>query len=212
MPRRHVLALLVIAVLGMGANGMGAQAQSFELGVGGGWAVPTNNVRADAASADETLAIDLKPGPHAYADAGLVWSLGDRFALGGRIRVQASRLRSEVDACNGDPCSDPSGLLRAATLEGRFLFTSIDWIQPYFLVGLGVVNVTVEGVSVQGTGRTYEKVNVTDAGGDVGLGAAFPVVGDLFLDAEVRVTGTLPGGKENAVTALPFALGLSYRW
>jgi opacity protein-like surface antigen len=174
--------------------------------------VPTNNVRADAVAADETLAIDLKPGPHAYADAGLLWSLGERFALGGRIRVQASRLRSQVDACEGDPCENPEGLLRAATLEGRLLLTSIDWIQPYFLVGLGVVNVTVEEVRVRGSGRTYEEVNVTDAGGDVGLGAAIPIVQDLFLDAEVRVTGTLPGGKENAVTALPFSAGLSYRF
>jgi opacity protein-like surface antigen len=97
------------------------------------------------------------------------------------------------------------------TLEGRLLLTSVDWIQPYFLVGLGVVNVTVDAVRVQNTGRTYERVNVTDAGGDVGLGASIPVVGGLFLDTEVRVTGTLPGGKENAVTAVPFTLGLSYR-
>lgn len=212
MARRHVLLLLVIAVLGTGATSGAAQAQRLELGAGSGWAVPTNNVQAPASASNETLAIDLTPGPHAYADAGLLWSLGDRFAIGGRIRVQASRLRSQVDACDDDPCDNPQGLLRAATLEGRLFLTSVDWIQPYFLVGLGVVNVIVEAVHVRGTGRTYKKVNVTDAGGDVGLGAAIPVVGDLFLNTEVRVTGTLPGGKENAVTALPFSAGLSYRF
>ena len=191
-------------------GGTAARAQSLQGGAGGGWAVPTNNVQAEAASG-ETLAIDLKPGPHAYVDAGLLWPLGDRFALGGRIRVQASRLRSEAN-CRGGGCENPDGLLRAATLEGRLLFTSIDWVQPYFLVGLGVVNVTVDAVQEPGAGRTYEEVNVTDAGGDVGLGAAIPIVGDLFVDAEVRVTGTLPGGKENAVTALPFSAGLSYRF
>jgi opacity protein-like surface antigen len=211
MPRRHQLVLLVIAVLGMGTGSEATRAQTVEVGGGGGWAVPTNNVRVGARSAGETLAIDLQPGPQAYATAGLVWSLGDRFALGGRIRAQASRLRSEVDACDGSACSAPDGLLRAVTLEGRLLLTSVDWIQPYFLVGLGVVNVTVDAVRIQNTGRTYERVNVTDAGGDVGLGASIPVVGGLFLDTEVRVTGTLPGGKENAVTAVPFTLGLSYR-
>lgn len=209
---RSVLVVLAVVVSGVGVSGGAAvQAQSVQVGGGGGWAVPTNNVRAEAKMVDESLAIDLKPGPHAYADAGLVWSLGDRFALGGRIRVQASRLRSTVD-CDDGSCGAPDGLLRAATLEGRFLFTSIDWIQPYVLVGLGVVNITVDAVRDQETGRTYEEVVVTDAGGDVGLGAAIPVVSDLFLDAEVRVTGTLPGGKENAVTTLPFALGLSYRF
>jgi opacity protein-like surface antigen len=209
MRLRFLLVLLVVAVFGMD-GGTATRAQSLQVGVGGGWAVPTNNVEGEAASG-ETLAIDLKPGPHAYADAGLLWSLGNRFALGGRIRVQAARLRSEVD-CSGGDCENPEGLLRAATLEGRLLFTSIDWIQPYFLVGLGVVNVTVDAVREPGTGRTYEEVNVTDAGGDVGLGASVPIFQDLFLDAEVRVTGTLPGGKENAVTALPFSAGLSYRF
>jgi len=36
------------------------------------------------------------------------------------------------------------------------------------------------------------------------------VVGGLSLDAEMRFTGSLPGGKENAITVLPFSLGLSY--
>jgi hypothetical protein len=32
------------------------------------------------------------------------------------------------------------------------------------------------------------------------------------VDTEIRATGALPGGKENAVTALPFTLGASYRF
>jgi opacity protein-like surface antigen len=156
--------------------------------------------------------VDLKPGPQVYVGAGFVRSLGDRFALGARARAQAARLRSEVNACDDDPCTDPDGLLRAATVEGRLLFTSPDWISPYLLVGLGVVNVTVDPVTVSRTGTTYEKISVTDAGGDVGLGASFLVVGGLFVDVEMRVTGTLPGGKENAVTALPFTLGVAYQF
>jgi hypothetical protein len=56
----------------------------------------------------------------------------------------------------------------------------------------------------------YREVTVTDAGGDIGLGASFPIAGGLSVDTEFRVTGALPGGKENAVTGLPFSLGLSY--
>ena len=32
-----------------------------------------------------------------------------------------------------------------------------------------------------------------------------------MLDGEFRVTGALPGGKDNAVTTLPFSLGLAYQ-
>lgn len=205
--------LFVFAVIG--AVVVGAQpssAQDVRVGVGGGAAVPTNNVEARAASGTGTLDVDLKPGPHGYAAAGFVRSLGDRFALGARVRVQASRLNSEADACDDGACTDPEGLLRAATVEGRILFTSPDWINPYFLVGLGVVNVTVDPVTVSTTGTTYEKVSVTDAGGDVGLGASFSIVAGLFADVEVRATGALPGGKDNAVTALPFTLGVSYQF
>ncbi len=85
-----------------------------------------------------------------------------------------------------------------------------DWIQPYLLVGLGVVNVTVDGVTVENT--SYRQVSVTDAGGDIGVGASIPLGSRFFLDTEFRVTGMLPGAKENAVTKLPLAAGLSYRF
>jgi hypothetical protein len=37
-------------------------------------------------------------------------------------------------------------------------------------------------------------------------------VGGLSATAEARVTGSLPGAKENAVTTFPFTLGLSYEF
>lgn len=209
----RLASLLVLIVIGTCiVGGPSSQAQSVRVGAGGGVAVPTNNVEAQAESGPGGLDVDLKPGPQAYVGAGFVRSLGDRFALGARVRAQVARLGSEVDACDDDACSDPDGRLRAVTVEGRLFFTSPDWINPYFLVGLGVVNVTVDPVTVSSTGTTYEKVSVTDAGGDVGLGASVPVAGGLFADVEVRATGALPGGKDNAVTAIPFTLGLSYQF
>ena len=218
MPRFRVASLLVLIVVGPCiAGAQSGWAQSVRVGAGGGVAVPTSNVEARAQSGTGTLDVDLKPGPQAYVGAGFVRSLGDRFALGARVRAQASRLGSEVDACDDGACSDLEGRLRAVTVEGRLFFTSPDWINPYFLVGLGVVNVTVDPVTVDpvtvsSTGTTYEEISVTDAGGDVGLGASVPVAGGLFADVEVRATGALPGGKDNAVTAIPFTLGLSYQF
>jgi len=212
MHRSCLASLFVLTVIGTCiVGGQSSRAQSVRVGAGGGVAVPTNNVEAQAQSGTGALDVDLKPGPQVYVGAGFVRSLGERFALGARVRAQASRLGSEA-ACDDDACSDPDGLLRAVTVEGRLFFTSPDWIKPYFLVGLGVVNVTVDPVTVSSTGTTYEEVSVTDAGGDVGLGASFPVAGGLAADVEVRATGALPGGKDNAVTAIPFTLGLSYQF
>lgn len=185
-------------------------AQDVEVSAGGGWAIPTNNVTAEATASTETLPIDLRPGPHAYVGIGVVRSIGERFSLGARLRAQASRLRSRVGACTDGACNNPEGALRAGTVEGRIVLTMSDWIQPYLLVGLGVVHVTVDVGTVDGT--SYEQVSVTDAGGDIGIGGAFPVGGGFVFNTEFRVTGTLPGGRDNSVTTLPVTAGLSYRF
>jgi opacity protein-like surface antigen len=86
-------------------------------------------------------------------------------------------------------------------------------INPYFLVGLGVVRTTFDGVSgmaSDGTEGQFSDVAVTDAGGDVGFGATMPLVGNLVLTGEIRAAGSLPGAKENAVSVFPFSLGLNY--
>jgi opacity protein-like surface antigen len=219
MHARRVRPSLLLAALGLLlATPPASVAQEFRVSAGGGWAVPTNNVdpQLEGGPEDQTLSVDLKPGPHVYVGVGFVRSIGAQFALGARVRGQTARLRSDVGVCGRDDVSctgDPDGRLRAATVEGRVIYTSPDWIHPYFLVGLGVVHANVESVTVQSrTTFPFSEVSVTDAGGDVGLGAALPLVGGLQADVEFRVTGALPGGKENAVTALPFSVGLGYQF
>jgi hypothetical protein len=88
-------------------------------------------------------------------------------------------------------------------------------------VGLGVVHTSVDGLTlrnlpeqiqqeIQQDKIPFSDVSIVDAGGDVGLGATVPLVGGLALDAEIRVAGSLPGGKDNTVTVAPFTLGLAY--
>lgn len=217
---RRVLVSLLLAVLGLLIAGPSASsAQEFRIGVGGGWAVPTNNVEPQIGSGPNApaLSVDLKPGPHVYVGVGFVRSIGEQFALGARVRGQTARLRSDVGDCDAEEVScteDPDGRLQAATVEGRIILTSPDWIHPYLLVGLGIVHANVGSVTAQSGGNTFPfpEVSVTDAGGDVGLGAALPLVGGLQADVEFRVTGALPGGKDNAVTALPLSLGLGYQF
>jgi opacity protein-like surface antigen len=114
--------------------------------------------------------------------------------------------------------NDPDGRTRGASVEGQITLTSVGRINPYFLVGLGVVRTTVDGVLVttpeDDQGQTNEvqftDVEVTDAGGNVGFGATMPLVGNLLLTGEIRAAGSLPGAKENSVSVFPFSLGLSY--
>ena len=213
---RRVLVSLLFAVLGLLIAGPPASsAQEFRVGVGGGWAVPTNNVEPQLGSGQNAtvLTVDLEPGAHAYAGLGFVRSIGENFDLGARVRGQFSRL-SATPECGDITCTDPDASLWAVTLEGRIIITSPDWIHPYLLVGLGAVQATVDGVTAtpQQGELQFPEVSVTDAGGDVGLGASFPLGGGLYADAEFRVTGALPGGKDNAVTALPLSLGLGYQF
>lgn len=182
--------------------------------VGGGWGIPIDNVDLQFQDGEGTLAVDVRSGPHAYAGIGFVRSIADQFALGARLRGQATRLRTTVDVCEGDvTCEDPEGLQWVATFEGRIIITSPDWINPYLLVGLGVVHTTVDSVTVQdseGQSFPFEESSVVDAGGDIGIGASIPISDHFYFDAEFRVTGALPGGKENDVTVLPFSAGFSY--
>lgn len=223
--RMAVLSVLVVVLLG-GASV--AEAQRLRVDAGAGWAFPTNNLTLESeepvvivgvGEGIVTQDVDLNAGPHVYAGVGFVRSIGENFELGVRLRAHQSDLRSSVNCnFNGD-CNAPSGSLRAATIEGRVILTSIDWIQPYLLVGLGVVQTSVDGVTLRnledgvqaenGTIR-FSEVSILDAGGDVGIGASVPIVGGLALDAEVRVAGSLPGGKDNTVTVAPFTLGLAY--
>ncbi len=201
--------------------GPAAEAQRIRLDGGGGWAFPTNNVETEVqgVGGDPVFQeIDLKAGPQVYVGAGLLRSLGEKFELGARLRAHVSELRSTVDCRFESTCGYPDGRLLAGTIEGRIILTSPGWIHPYLLVGLGVVHASVDGVTLRGVESSrlqdetvsFPDVSVVDAGGDVGLGASLPVAGGLYLDAEVRVTGSLPGGKKNAVTAVPLTLGVAY--
>lgn len=239
--RGLILSVLVLSVLG----GQVAEAQRVRVDVGAGWALPTSNVELskDAEVVIEQLDIDgnvasrdtgtvplgqpvdLTAGRHLYLGVGFVRSIGDRFALGFRLRGHASELRSSVDCRFRSTCGDASGTLWIGTVEGRIILTSPDWIDPYLLVGIGVAHTSFNGVTLRNVKKevsrqqtveptaerlAFPDVSITDVGGDVGIGASIPLAGGLELDAEFRASGSLPGGKENTVTALPLTLGLSY--
>lgn len=218
---RLVLFALVACAL-LGVTGKTAAAQNLRVDAGGGWSFYTKNLDLETTSGGNgttqpqqfVLGVDLKSGPHYYVGAGFVRSIGKNFSLGVRLRGHVSRVRSDAE-CGDLPCRDPDGLLRVGSIEGRVILTSLDWIRPYLLVGLGVAHTSLEGVTVGGESGpsgplTFPKVSILDAGGDVGLGATLPIAGGLALDAEIRATGSLPGGKENTITAAPFTLGLAY--
>jgi opacity protein-like surface antigen len=219
----------VIGVVLLAGLGRPAGAQDFRIDAGGGWAFPTNNLTVES---DEPVTIidsegpfqvipsqdvDLNAGPHVYAGVGFVRSIGDNFELGARLRAHVTRLRSSVNCSFGSTCEAPDGALRVASIEGRIILTSVDWIHPYLLVGLGVVQTDVDGVTlrdVQGPIQEdtirFPEVSIVDAGGDVGVGASLPLGRGFAVDAEIRFAGSLPGGKDNTVTVAPFTLGLAY--
>ena len=208
-----VASLLVVALLLIG--GGRAEAQSVRVEAGGGWALPSTEIDVPVQGGDGAAQFDPGSGPSGYVAAGLVWTLTDNLSLEGRLRAQQSQLRvgSEDISPGIDRCvnSCPEGRLRALSVEGQLRLTSVGRIAPYFLVGLGVVRTTVDAARIEGgNAPQLSETDVTDAGGDVGLGAALRLVEGLSLTAEARVTGSLPGGKENAVTTFPFTLGLSY--
>lgn len=219
--RRVLLSFLITLLLLPVVFGSASRAQAIRIDGGGGWAIPTTDDVALPATDIENLrplTVELRPGPHGYVGVGFVRSISDRFALGARVRGHASRLRASVD-CGGATCRNPEGDLRAVTVEGRIIVTSPDWIHPYLLVGLGVVHTTMDAVTVRDVQSSelpetvrFSQASVVDAGGDVGVGASLPIAGGLYLDAEIRAAGALPGGKENTVTTLPFSLGLSYEF
>lgn len=233
----------VLLVASLSPGGQVAEAQQVRFDAGGGWAVPSSSVNMTGISESEVdsldglsvgpLSVDTKSGAHAYAALGLQWRLSSNFDLGIRVRVQqvemegdASDLTSPLVGCTLEDveCSvsgDPEGRIRSASFEGRLVLTSTGRIRPYFLVGLGVVRTTMDGVRVvvPESSQTpadipieFDEVSVTDAGGDVGFGAYYRLVGNLDLLGELRATGSLPGAKENAVTTFPFTLGLSYEF
>lgn len=207
--------LLVVAGFPL-VFGSSSWAQEIRIDGGGGWSIPTTDAVNLSAEDVENLqvSVNIHSGPHAYAGAGFVRSIGERFALGARLRAHVSRIRATTDCPS---CRNPEGDLRAATVEGRIIITAPEWIHPYLLVGIGVVHTTVDRVTARNVQTPdlpetihFERASVLDAGGDVGLGASLPMIAGLYLDAEIRATGSLPGGKENTVTMLPFSLGLSY--
>ncbi|MFO8098681.1 MAG: outer membrane beta-barrel protein, partial [Salinibacter sp.] len=200
-----------------------AEAQQIRVGAGGGWAPATTTVTYAGVSGGQDVEADVSTsyGRHVYAGGGFVRRLSSNFNLGVRLRAQESRFAGD----GGDlraPCevdctlsNSLEGRVRALTMEGRIILTSAGRIEPYLLVGLGAVRTTMDGVRVQFEGRQdipFSDIEVTDAGGDVGLGASVQLAGGLHLDAEFRATGSLPGGKENAVTVLPLSLGLGYNF
>lgn len=234
---RIVASLLIVVLGGVALAGVpNTTAQRVQLEAGGGWAIPSSSVdMIGTATSGEfegqqvSVAVDPKSGLHAYGSLGLQWRLSTNFDLEFRLRAQqvqmggdASDITSALAGCQNGACpvsNDPEGRLRTGTFEGRLVLTSIGRFMPYFLVGLGVVRTTVDGVDVvvKQSDQTPEdipiqfaKVAVTDAGGDVGFGTYYQLVENLRLVGELRATGSLPGAKENAVTSFPFTIGLSY--
>lgn len=243
-----------LLLVGLGLSVLGGQAteaQRVRIDAGSGWAFPTNNVqlspteeyeaiftpldvegepieaRADTNSASLPQPVDLKSGRHVYVGLGGVRSIGDNFALGVRLRAHTSELESSVNCRFGSTCGDASGRLWTATVEGRIILTSPDWVDPYLLVGIGVVHTSVDGVTLRNVGEErsrfrvvdptaeripFSEVSITDAGGDVGIGASVALGSGLELDGEFRATGSLPGGRSNTVTTLPLTFGLSYNF
>jgi len=212
--RRRLNGFLFLVGLGLLVfSGRGAEAQDLRIDVGGGWGFPTKNLELETTvdgppqSQASPLFVDLKSNRQVYAGVGFVRSIAEKFELGARVRGHTTRIGA---TCPSLSCGDAGGRLRVAAIEGRIILTSPGWIHPYVLVGLGVVHTSLDAVTVED--RTYSDVSVVDAGGDVGIGATVPVVGGLKLDAEIRAAGSLPGGKENAVTVAPFTLGIAYRF
>ena len=210
--RASAVAFLLVVALLWGGGGR-AEAQSVRVEAGGGWAIPSTTLIVDDTAGEPAARVDPGSGPSGYVAVGLVWTLTDDLSLEGRVRAQQSQLRVGSDDISPGDCvgACPEGRLRTLSLEGQLTLTSVGRIAPYFLVGLGVVRTTVEAARIkEGNAPQLSETDVTDAGGDVGLGAALRLVEGLSLTAEARVTGSLPGGKENAVTTFPFTLGLSY--
>jgi opacity protein-like surface antigen len=202
------LLVLLIVLLGGGR----AEAQAVRVEAGGGWAIPATEVE------DRPAEINPGSGPSGYVAVGLMRRLTDNLSLGVRVRAQQSQLRVGSDDVSPsiDRCvnSCPEGRLRALSLEGQLHLTSVGRIAPYFLVGLGVARTTIDGTRIDAGGTAFQlsETDVTDAGGNVGFGAALRLVRGLSLTAETRVTGSLPGAKDNAVTTFPFTLGLAYHF
>lgn len=215
--RRVVTALLLFLFGGvLFIGGHTAEAQAVNVEVGGGWALPSSDVDMPVQGQNQIATVDPGSGPQVYASLGLVWSVSSNFILEGGVRAQQSTMPGSTRDFGCDGCTysnAPDGRLRGLTIEGQITLISVGRINPYFLVGLGVVRTTVDGVLVttpNGTEVRFSEVDVTDAGGDVGFGATMRIVGNLQLTAEARATGSLPGAKENAVTTFPFSLGLKY--
>lgn len=207
-------AVLSVALLLLLCGGPRAEAQVVRVEAGGGWAIPSSDVDMPVQDAQGAARVNPGSGPSGYAAVGLVWTLTDDLSLESRLRAQQSQLRVGSGDISPGTCvgTCPEGRLRALAVEGQLTLTSVGRINPYFLVSLGVVRTTVDAarIEVGGTEFQLSGVDVTDAGGDIGFGATLRMVGDLFLTAEMRATGSLPGGKDNAVTTFPFTLGLSY--
>lgn len=222
-----------------------AFAQEIRVEAGMGWGIPLSSIETgfNVETVEEgwislgDRSLDPGADTHAYGALGFKRSISDNFALGVRGRAQVlqapgrgSEVFSFLPPCNQDEnctiSNRPNAQLRAATVEGRLFLTTIDWIEPYFLVGLGVVQTQMDGVqidvpsevqigsgeeSLRGTGAfEFEEVDVMDAGGDVGFGASVPIVGGLSLESELRVTGSLPGSRDSSLSMFSPTIGLSY--
>jgi len=211
---RPFAAACLVAVVVFLVGGGQAEAQGVRVEAGGGWAIPSSEVRVPVEGVQGTAAVNPGSGPTGYAAAGLIWTLSDALALEGRLRAQQSQLRVGSGDVSPGVCvsSCPDGRLRGLSFEGQLRFISVGRITPYVLVSLGVMRTTFDDARIEVGDSEFQlaEVDVTDAGGDVGLGAALRLTGGLSLTAETRVTGSLPGGKENFVTTFPFTLGLSY--
>jgi len=211
-------AFLVVALFLVTPVGRSASAQAVRVEVGSGWVLPSSDITMRVQGQQVGPSVDPGSGPNAYGALGLVWGISDNFSLEGRLRAQQTWMRVDAEDFSGVArCvnSCPDGRLWGVSIEGQITLTSVGRINPYVLIGLGVVQTTIDGVRVatpRGEEFQLSEVDVTDAGGDVGFGATTRITGGLRLTAETRVTGSLPGAKENAITTFPFTLGLSYEF
>lgn len=213
-PRQIASYLFVIFILCSAGPGSEAVAQQIRVDGGGGWGLPISTIEMDVNDQTGAMDVNLDSGAHMYGAVGFVQSVSEHLGLGARLRAQMTRVPGSSSdltpldpSCGNYNCS-VSGQHRAATVEGRLFLQTIDWIEPYFLVGLGVVQTDVE-VTDTGTSDQVQEAQVMDAGGDVGLGASLPIVGGIALETEIRVTGSLPGGRDSSLSLLPMSAGLS---
>ena len=140
--------LLFVLVLAFGWGAQKGEAQQMRVEVGGGWAIPSSDLAMRGTLPDGRegrASVDPTSGGHVYGAVGRVWSVSENVSLEGRLRGQYTQMEAEFE--NFDFSNTPDGELLGITVEGQITLTSVGRINPYLLVGLGVVRTTFDGVT-----------------------------------------------------------------